>query len=114
MDHINNEIIQFASYLFNNWLDDYKLHAEKMKDMNFTHHKWDMNEGVEKNIKDSCLPLDYFMERVLQVGLISSMPGLKQMIEIMLQFDNVGFTQKGPSSSTQGLSKTEAIQSLIE
>jgi hypothetical protein len=85
-----------------------------MKDRNFTHDKWEMNEGVEKNIQEKCLPIDYFMERMLQVGLVSSMPGLKTMIETMLQFDNAGFTQRGPGQSTQGKSKADAIQDLIE
>jgi hypothetical protein len=84
MDDQNTEIITFCSYLFNNWLEDYGRYAEKMKNRNFTHHKWDMNQGVDLNIKDHCLPIDYFIERMLQVGLVSSMSGLKTIIEIML------------------------------
>ena len=43
MDQHNVEIIQFCSYLFNNWLEDYAVYAEKMKDRNLTHHHYDMN-----------------------------------------------------------------------
>lgn len=37
-----------------------------------------------KNIADKCLPIDYFIERMLQVGLVSSMESVKSLIEIML------------------------------
>ena len=76
--------MRFCSQLFNNWLDDYKDYCERAKDRNLTHHKWFINEGMAKNIADKCLPIDYFIERMLQVGLVSSMESVKSLIEIML------------------------------
>jgi hypothetical protein len=65
MDKMNEEILRFCSYLFNNWLEDYRDYCERAKNRNLTHHKWFINEAVEKNIQEKCLPIDYFMERML-------------------------------------------------
>jgi hypothetical protein len=51
---------------------------------------------MEKNIREKCLPIDYFVKRMFQIGLVSSMASMNQFIKIMLQFDNAGFTDKGP------------------
>ena len=47
------------------WLEDYKGYAEFQMDLNLTYHLQSANEGVLQNIKDKCLPIDYFMERML-------------------------------------------------
>jgi len=84
--------------LFNNWLEDYKNYAKELKDRSLSHHMYFMNEGVQENLRLQCLPLDYFIERMLQIGLVGSMPTMKQFIAIMLQFDNPGFTNQGPDA----------------
>ena len=50
-----------------------------------------MNEGMEINIRDQCLPLDYFIERVLQIGLVRNFRRMKDILKITLAFDNAGF-----------------------
>lgn len=55
-----------------------------MMKRNLTYHHFSLNQAVEMNIKDKCLPIDYFIERMLQLGICSSMRYLRQFIEIML------------------------------
>jgi len=45
---------------------------------------------VQKNLREKCLPIDYFMERMLQVGLCRTMSSLKHALSVALQFDNPG------------------------
>ena len=49
-DEVNSEIVGFAAYLFNSWISDFS----KEKSI---------------QIKDGKLPVDYFFERMLKVGL---------------------------------------------
>ena len=60
-----------------------------------------MNEGVRKNVAEKCIPLDYFLERLLQVGLCRSMSTAKAILATMLQFDNAGFTNPAAEEATQ-------------
>lgn len=46
-----------------------------------------MNAGVDQNIKDKCLPIDYFMEKLLSIGICSSMKSVRAIIEKMLLKD---------------------------
>lgn len=113
MDRQNEEILRFCSYLFNNWLEDYVDYCERAKDRNLTHHKWFINQGMEKNIADKCLPIDFFMEKMLQVGLVSSMPSMKSIIDIMLKFDNAGFVEKSNQASMDQLPENSTLQSSV-
>lgn len=83
-DLINEEILSFCSTLFLTWLDDYEVAASRIQDEIAIHHHYYMNEGVKKNVREKCLPIEYFAERMLQVGLVSKMTTLKCCIEIML------------------------------
>ena len=51
-----------------------------------------MNEGVDINIKEKCLPIDYFMERMFQIGLCSSIVSMKNLIDNMVLGETAGFT----------------------
>lgn len=95
-DTINDDILEFCSSLFLTWLEDYEVQAAKIQHDIGIHHHYYMNEGVQQNIKDQCLPMDYFVERMFQLGLVARMPHMKLFIEIMLQFDNAGWTDQGP------------------
>lgn len=97
-DYINEQIIWFCTNLFHLWLDDYRWVCKKYQEDSGIYNKFSLNEGMEKNITDLCLPIDFFVEKIFQVGLVSQMRSVKMMIEIMLQFDNVGWTDQGPKT----------------
>lgn len=90
-DDKNAELIQFCTELFRTWLEDYRLFVERAMDRDFSHHLYILNEGMEKNIKDQCLPIDYFIERLLQIGLVRNFTRVKDILAMMLKFDNPGF-----------------------
>lgn len=94
-DYNNQEIIQFCTLLFHTWLEDYREYAQIMMKRNLTYHHFNLQQAVEQNIADQCLPLDYFIERMLQVGICSTMHNLRRFLDIMLQFDCAGFQDKG-------------------
>ena len=49
---------------------------------------------MEKNLREKCLPIDYFMERMFQIGLCISIENVKDMLLMMRMFDpTVGFQQ---------------------
>lgn len=51
------------------------------------------------------------MEKMLQVGLVSSMPSMKSIIDIMLKFDNAGFVEKSNQASMDQLPENSTLQS---
>lgn len=75
-------------------MEDYKYHADLQMDKNMTHHLYSMNEGLQINISENCLPIDYFIERMFQVGLCSNIFTMRTIIDDMLQDDNAGFSKK--------------------
>ena len=60
-----------------------------------------MNEGVRKNVAEKCIPLDYFLERLLQVGLCRSISTAKYILRVMVHFDNAGFTDPAAEEAAQ-------------
>ena len=38
--------MQFCTFLFLSWMEDYKYYADLQKDQNMTHHLFSMNEGL--------------------------------------------------------------------
>ena len=64
-DKLNKEIVQFCTMLFQIWLNDYVLYVEKVKERNYSYMLYILNEGMKKNVEDKCLPLDYFIQRML-------------------------------------------------
>jgi hypothetical protein len=55
--------------MFENWLEDYEYLIIKRNEMNGTSQVHIFKEGLAKNIADKCIPIDYFIERMLQIGL---------------------------------------------
>ena len=108
-DQTNKIILEFAENLFTCWLEDYGNYVESVKENNMAYHMWAFNEGAQKNIRDKCLPIDYFMEKCLQVGLVASMKSLQTIIDIMLIERNEGFTEVSPP---EGLKKDHGIEGL--
>jgi hypothetical protein len=46
----------------------------------------DMIKAADKNLREECLPIDFFAERTLEIAQNRSMPGFRTFIEIMLAF----------------------------
>lgn len=69
-----------------------------MMKRNLTYHHHSLNQMVEKNLADKCIPIDYFIERMLQIGICSSMTNLRKFVDLMLVFDNSGFVSRGPDN----------------
>lgn len=95
-DELNNEILHFCTAMFESWLEDYREAAELARFGSLAHSIHSLTIGVEKNIAEKCLPIDYFVERMLQLGFCSTMGSVSTALEVMLRHDNAGFTEKGP------------------
>ena len=82
--------MKFCTLLFHVWLHDYREYVNKLKEKTMTQSVYQYNECVDKNIEDMCLPIDYFIERIVQLGLITDIVQIKELIFIMGEFDNPG------------------------
>lgn len=92
VDDVNSKIMEFVGAIFEGWVEDYKVRMAKIRDWEFSHHLEYANQGVEKNVQQKCIPIDYFAQRLLQSGLVSSSENLRLVVESMLSVDNQGFT----------------------
>ena len=68
-----------------------------------------LNQGMKKNLADWCLPLDYFVERMLQVGLCRNMCSMKDILALLCEFDNAGFQAAGPAGRPEDRDKFQLI-----
>ena len=57
--------MKFCTLLFHVWLHDYREYVNKLKEKTMTQSVYQYNECVDKNIEDMCLPIDYFIERIV-------------------------------------------------
>ena len=68
-----------------------------------------LNQGMEKNIREKCLPIEYFMERLFQIGLCLNVEHFKDIMQQMHHFDpDVGF-QKFSEDQKDGEDKYRPI-----
>ena len=88
-----DQIVAFASALFTLWLDDYEVEAESIRERNAQHATWHLNQNVERNLRDGCLPIDYFARRMLRLGLCQDMEQIGHVLKLMHSFDDAGFQE---------------------
>jgi hypothetical protein len=102
-DAINTAIITFCTKLFGSWLEDYEWYVELIKERSlgsmgtYVGRSYHLNQGMKKNLADWCLPLDYFVERMLQIGLCRNMRSMKEILELVCEFDDIGYQATGPN-----------------
>ena len=76
---------------------------------NFEGQSYHLNQGMKKNLADWCLPLDYFVERMLQVGLCRNMRSMKDILALLCEFDNAGFQATGPERRPEDRDRFQLI-----
>ena len=56
------------------------MYIKRVEEKNMTHMLYIYNTGLKKNIKDKCIPLDYFIERMFQIGLCVNIHHVKDIL----------------------------------
>jgi hypothetical protein len=80
-----------------------------LRQENYAGQSYHLNQGMKKNLADWCLPLDYFVERMLQVGLCQNMRSMKDVLGLLCEFDNAGFQAAGPGERPEDRDRFQLI-----
>lgn len=71
-------------------MNDYLTEVEVVKERNNKYSAYHLNENVARNVRDNCLPLDYFTKRILSMGICHSMAQVRDLLKLMGSFENAG------------------------